>query len=93
MIVQITGNIAVGICDWIYDNVRKGKFNRAKLNKLLTLAMKYNTNNENDSKRWVYNSDDQTLDFYNGSVINKKIWLKEQLYCELPILWNKNKEL
>ena len=51
MIVQITGNIAVGICDWIYDNVRKGKFNRAKLNKLLTLAMKYNTNNEKDLKK------------------------------------------
>lgn len=93
MIVQITGKVAIGLCDWIYNDVRNGKFNRAKLNKLLTLAMKYNTNNENDSKRWVYNSDDQTLDFYNGSVINKKIWLKEQLYCELPILWNKNKEM
>lgn len=78
MIVQITGNIAVGLCDWIYDNVRKGMFNRAKLNKLLTLAMKYTTNNENDSKRWVYDLDGQTLKFYNGLFPNKQIWFKEQ---------------
>lgn len=93
MIIQMTGKVSIDLCNWIYDEIRKGKFNRAKLNKLLTLAMKYNTNNENDSKRWVYNSDDQTFDFYNGSVINKKIWFKDQLYCEIPILWNKNKEI
>lgn len=78
MIIQMTGKVSIDLCNWIYDEVRKGRFNRAKLNRLLTLAIKYSTNNENDSKRWVYNSDNQTLKFYNGLFSNEQIWFKEQ---------------
>lgn len=79
MIVQITGKVAIGLCDWIYNDVRNGLYDRTRFTKLLTMSMKYNTNDNKDSKRWVYIPDEQRLKFYNGLYVEKEVWFKKQL--------------
>lgn len=77
--VHITGKVAIGLCDWIYDESVKGNWNRSKLNKLLNLALKYNTNNVKDEKRWSYNPCRQSITFYHGLYSEKAVDFKRQI--------------
>ena len=77
--IVITGKVSIGLCNWLYEDIREGKYSRHRSIKLLRMVLQYNTNNKKDSIKCVYFPLEQKIKFYNGKYVEKQIWFKKNL--------------